>query len=311
LTLTHDERWPELAYDEWKDTYATLRLWMQVVGKVKLRLCPFLNHWWQTAFRLSPRGIRSGLVPFHGRALEVEFDFIDHVAKILVSDGSARAMALAPRSVASFYAEMMELLESVGVAVHIDRDPKEVPDPIPFDQDSTHASYDRASIHRFWKILIQCDRLFNVFRGGFVGKSSPVHFFWGSFDLAVSRFSGRRAPLKPEADHITQLGYSHEVSSVGFWPGSGNILEPAFYSYCAPEPLGFPGASVAPGSAFYNPPTRGFVLKYADVRKSTDPDRAVLEFCQSTYDAAADRGRWDRDALERHRVPWRHGPQAA
>jgi hypothetical protein len=243
-------------------------------------------------------------MPWRDELVEITFDFVDHVVTITTSDGNRRAMALAPRSVADFYLELMDLLASLGITLAIDRDPKEIPNPIPFDQDTRHASYDRMYAERHWRILLQFNRLFNRFRGGFIGKSSPVHFFWGSFDLAVTRFSGRIAPPRAGADHITELAYSHEVMSCGFWPGSGNILDPALYAYASPEPGAFPKARVAPREAFYNPPTKGFVLKYEDVRKSSDPDRAVLEFCQSTYDAAADLGHWDRKALERKAFPW-------
>jgi hypothetical protein len=309
--LSRDKDWPELPYEAWKDTYATLQLWAQVVGKIKLKLCPFVNHWWQVAFHITPRGLRTGPMHYGNALIEIEFDFIDHVLAIFSSDGRRRILALAPRSVADFYRETMDCLGSLGVRVAIDREPKELPDVTPFDQDTKHASYDREYAERHWRILVQCDRLFNQFRGGFIGKSSPVHFFWGSFDLPVTRFSGRLAPPRPEADHITRVAYSHEVISCGFWPGSGNILEPAFYAYASPEPEGYSSARVAPREAFYNPPTHGFILRYEDVRRSADPDRTVLEFCQSTYDVAADLGKWDRKALERKAFPWAKRARAA
>ena len=291
--------WPSLPLDAWKKTYATLHMWTQVVGKLRLKLSPFVNHWWNTAFYVSTRGLRTSPIPCGNRTFELEFDFLAHILFIRTSEGQYRAMPLAPRSVADFYQELMGHLRSLGIDVQIDVMPREVPDPIPFDKDTKHASYDREYAQRFWRILLQADRLFHIFRSGFVGKCSPVHFFWGSFDLTVSRFSGRTAPPRPNADHITQLGYSHEVASVGFWPGSGNILEPAFYSYIAPEPIGFSQSRVEPAQAFYNPPTLGFILRYEDVRQSADPDQAVLKFCQSTYEAGADLARWDRAQLER------------
>ena len=303
--------WPSLPYEAWKDTYATLHMWTQIVGKIRLKLSPFINHWWEVALYLSPHGLRTSPIPYRHKAFEIEFDFIDHVVAILVSDGRRLTMALAPRSVADFYQELINLMASLDITVQIDLEPKEIPNPIPLEQDHQHVSYDRQYANRFWRILVQCDRLFNQFRGGFIGKCSPVHFFWGSFDHVVTRFSGRRAPPRPEADHLTQVAYSHEVISCGFWPGSGNIPEPAFYAYAAPEPPGFATAKVAPLTAFYNAPTKGFILKYDDVRSSRDPDRMVLEFCQSTYDVGADLGKWDRQELERRVFHWHHGRAAA
>lgn len=294
--------WPSLPLDAWKDTYATLHMWSQIVGKIRLKLTPYVNHWWEVALYVSTRGLRTSPIPYGNRIFELEFDFLAHILFIRTSDGQYRAMALAPRTVADFYQELMGHLRSLKIEVQIDLVPKEVPEPIPCDQDTVHASYDREYAQRFWRALIQVDRVFNRFRSGFIGKCSPVHFFWGSFDLAVTRFSGRRAPMRPDADHITRLAYSHEVSSVGFWPGSGNILEPAFYSYMSPEPDGFAESRAIPSSTFYNPPTHGFILRYEDVRRSRDPNRMLLEFCQSTYEAGANLAHWNREELER-RIP--------
>jgi len=292
--------WPSLAVRDWKATYETLHMWTQIVGKIRLKLAPFVNHWWEAALYVTPRGLTTTSVPWGARSFEVAFDFTDHVLAIETDDGRRRAMALAPRSVADFHSELMALLASLGITPAIDRTPSEVPDPIPFDEDRVHASYDAASVARWFQLLRQARRLLERFRSGFLGKCSPVHFFWGSFDLCVTRFSGRRAQPRPEADHITKVAYSHEVSSAGFWPGSGNIEEPAFYAYAAPAPDAFKAARVLPESAFYNPPTQGFILRVSDVARAKDPDAAVLSFCQSTYDAAADLARWDRATLERH-----------
>jgi hypothetical protein len=293
------DAWPSLPVAAWKDTYATLHMWTQVVGKVRLKLAPFVNHWWETALYVTPRGLSTSAIPAGDRSFEIAFDFTRDVLTVDTDDGACRTLALAPRTVASFYAELMALLRSLGISVTIDPEPKEVPDPIPFDKDTVHASYDSAAVKRWFRLLRHADRLLHEFRSGFQGKCSPVHFFWGSFDLCVTRFSGRRAPPRPEADHITRIAYSHEVSSVGFWPGSQDVLEAAFYGYAAPSPAGFDRAPVRPREAFWNPGTQGYVLRVEDLRKAPDPDRAVLDFCESTYDAAADLARWDRAALER------------
>lgn len=293
------DAWPSLPVGAWKDTYETLHMWTQIVGKVRLRLAPFVNHWWETALYVTPRGLTTSPIPHRRTSFEIIFDFTDHDLRIETEDGRRRVMALAPRSVADFYEELMGLLSSLSIDVTIDREPKEVPDPIPFDRDRTHDSYDREPVRRWFTLLLHADRILKKFRSGFVGKCSPVHFFWGSFDLTVTRFSGRPAPEREGADHITRVAYSHEVSSCGFWPGSGNIDEAAFYAYAAPAPPGFETAAVTPAQAFYNPKTQGFVLRSDDARRSADPARAVLDFCQSTYDAAADLGGWDRAALER------------
>jgi hypothetical protein len=293
------EVWPSLPLEEWKDTYATLHMWTQIVGKIRLVQSPKINHWWQVPLYVTPRGLTTSSIPYKARSFEIEFDFIDHQLRIRTSDAAERTLALAPRSVADFYSELMATLRSLEIEVAINARPDEVPDPIPFTEDHVHASYDPEYANRFWRILVQADRVFEEFRSRFIGKCSPVHFFWGSFDLAVTRFSGRRAPEREGADAITREAYSHEVISHGFWPGSGNIQAPAFYSYTAPEPAGLPQAKIRPESAFYNPETGGFILLYDDVRKADSPDEVLMEFLQSTYEAGADLAKWDRSSLER------------
>ncbi len=293
------ECWPALPLSSWKDTYATLHMWTQIVGKVRLRLTPNLNHWWNVPLYVTARGLTTSRIPYGERAFEVWFDFIRHQLVLETSDGLEKTLPLKPRSVAEFYQEFMELLRAAKIELKIWRMPVEIPDPIAFDRDRVHASYDRASVEKFWRILLSVDTVFNQFRTRFIGKSSPVHFFWGSFDLAVTRFSGRRAPERPGVDAMTREAYSHEVSSVGFWPGSGNVQGAAFYSYAAPEPQGFKDKPVRPDSAFYDRQLGEFLLMYDDVRKTESPTGALLEFCQSTYEAAATLGKWDRGALER------------
>jgi hypothetical protein len=294
-----DETWPSLPLEEWKDTYATLHMWTQIVGKVRLRQSPLINHWWQVPLYVSARGLTTSPIPHGTRSFEIEFDFIDHRLLVSTSDGERKTIALVPKPVADFYGELMALLQSLRMGVEISPRPDEVPEPIPFAEDHTHASYDPEYANRFWRILVQSDRVFKEFRSRFLGKCSPVHFFWGSFDLAVTRFSGRPAPARPEADAITREAYSHEVISHGFWPGSGNVTTPAFYSYTAPEPEGLPQAAVRPAGAFYNPETFGFVLPYDEVRLAASPDETLMEFLQSTYEAGANLARWDRASLER------------
>jgi hypothetical protein len=293
------ECWPALPLESWKDTYATLHMWTQLVGKVRLRLTPLVNHWWNVPLYVSARGLSTSLIPYGEREFELSFDFIGHRLVLETSDGMSKSMALRAQSVAEFYREFMEMLRSAGIEVKIWRMPVEVPNPIPFDEDRVHASYDPASVERFWRILLSVEAVFTQFRARFVGKSSPVHFFWGSFDLAVSRFSGRLAPERPGADYITREAYSHEVSSVGFWPGAGDVKDAAFYSYTVPEPKGFKEARVRPASAYYHKQISEFLLMYKDVRKSESPTGALLDFCQSTYEAGASLGNWDRKALER------------
>ena len=293
------ECWPALPLSSWKDTYATLHMWTQIVGKVRLRLTPNLNHWWNVPLYVTARGLTTSRIPYGERAFEVWFDFIRHQLVLETSDGLEKTLPLKPRSVAEFYQEFMELLRAAKIELKIWRMPVEIPDPIAFDRDRVHASYDRASVEKFWRILLSVDTVFNQFRAKFIGKSSPVHFFWGSFDLAVTRFSGRRAPERRGVDAMTREAYSHEVSSVGFWPGSGNVQGAAFYSYAAPEPQGFKDKPVRPDAAFYDRQLGEFLLMYDDVRKMQSPTGALLEFCQSTYEAAATLGKWDRGALER------------
>ena len=297
------ECWPTLLLESWKDTYATLHMWTQMVGKVRLRLTPLINHWWNVPLYVTARGLTTSRIPYGQRAFELWFDFKRHQLVLETTDGILKTLPLAPRSVAVFYGEFMEMLRSAGIEVKIWRMPVEVPNPIAFDQDRAHCSYDPAAVERFWRILLSVDAVFGQFRSGFIGKSSPVHFFWGSFDLAVTRFSGRRAPERPGADAMTREAYSHEVSSVGFWPGGGEVKEAVFYSYTVPEPQGFKEASVRPGAARYDKQLNEFLLNYEDVRKAGSPTAALLEFCQSTYDAGASLGNWDRAALERQLFP--------
>jgi hypothetical protein len=293
------ECWPALPLSSWKDTCATLHMWTQIIGKVRLRLTPLVNHWWNVPLYVTARGLTTSPIPYGDRAFELRFDFIRHELVLETTDGQLKALPLKPRSVAEFYQEFMELLRSAGIEVKIWRMPAEVPDPIAFDQDRVHASYDPKAVEKFWRILLSVDTVFKQFRARFIAKCSPVHFFWGSFDLAVTRFSGRRAPERPGADSITREAYSHEVSSVGFWPGSGNVQDAAFYSYAAPEPPGFQDERVRPDTAFYDRQVGEFLLMYDDVRRAESPTASLLEFCQSTYEAAATLGNWDRSALER------------
>jgi hypothetical protein len=293
------ECWPALPLDSWKDTYATLHMWSQIVGKVRLRLTPLVNHWWNVPLYVSVRGLTTSRIPYGQRAFELWFDFIRHQLVLETNDGIVKMIPLAARSVADFYAEFMDMLRSAGIEVKIWRMPVEIPNPIPFDQDHTHHSYDPAAVEKFWRILLSVDAVFHEFRAQFIGKCSPVHFFWGSFDLAVTRFSGRRAPERPGADVITREAYSHEVSSVGFWPGGGDIKGAAFYSYAAPEPPGFKEAPVRPASAHYSKELGEFLMIYDDVRTARSPTSGLLDFCQSTYEAGANFGKWDRGALEK------------
>lgn len=300
---TSDLELPALPFDSWKDTVATLHMWTQVVGKVRLKLCPLVNHFWNVTFYLTPRGMTTGAMPYPqgrvGSTIEVRFDFIEHQLLLETSDGRIVTMPLKPQSVADFYKTFMAALAELGAGLKIWSTPCEIPDPIPFEKDHVHAAYDPEAVHKFWRILGWVDQVFKEFRAGFLGKDSPVHFFWGSFDLAVTRFSGRKAPERPGADPITREAYSHEVSSAGFWPGGGDIKGPAFYSYAAPEPSGFAERKVRPDAAFYHPQLKEFLLMYDDVRTSAAPKAALMEFLQSTYDAAADLAKWDRKALER------------
>ena len=294
---------PALPLASWKDTLATMHMWTQVVGKVRLKLCPLVNHFWNVTFYLTARGMTTSPMPYpqgtmHG-TVEVSFDFIEHQLLLETSEGRVAAIALKPQSVADFYKMFMAVLNDLGVDVRIWTTPCEIPEPIPFEKDEVHCAYDAAAVHQFWRITLWVDQVLKEFRAGFLGKASPVHFFWGSFDLAVSRFSGRRAPERPGADSITREAYSHEVSSAGFWPGGGEITAPAFYAYAAPEPPGFAQRPVRPQAAYYHPQMKEFLLMYDDVRSAADPKATLMEFLQSTYVAAADAGNWDRGALER------------
>jgi hypothetical protein len=293
------EAWPPLPLSAWADTYATLHMWTQIVGKVRMSLSPHVNHWWEVPLYVSARGLTTSPIPYGKNVFEVEFNFIDHRLDVRVSGGGTKSMRLRPCTVADFYAEFMGLLKSLGIEVKIWTLPQEVPNPIRFEQDRVHASYDANFAHTFWRILVTVDSVFKEFRSRFIGKVSPVHFFWGAFDLAVTRFSGRRAPERPGADPIMKEGYSHEVSSVGFWPGGGDVQGAVFYAYAAPEPAGFRERIARPAAAAYNTQLGEFLLMYDDVRASASPRDALLDFCQSTYEAAADLGHWDRVALER------------
>lgn len=297
------ESWPSLPLESWKDTCATLHMWTQIVGKVRLALTPRVNHWWNVPLYVSSRGLSTSTIPYGDRAFEIEFDFIDHKLDIRLSDGVTRDLALNPRSVADFYHDFMAALRACGIEVEIWKMPVEVPDPIPFDADRIHASYDPEYAHRFWRILLSVDSVCQEFRSRFIGKSSPVHFFWGSFDLAVTRFSGRRAPERVGADSITREAYSHEVISGGFWPGGGEIKDAAFYCYAAPEPAGFAQQTVRPRAAFYHPNLKEFLLMYDEVRATPSPSHTLLEFLESTYEAGANLGKWDRLSLERAPEP--------
>lgn len=294
--------WPDLPYAAWSETATTLQLWMQIVGKVRLRLTPWINHGWQATLYVTARGLTTSTMPIGGELLEIEFDFVGQRLIARTSRGDEQAFALEPRTVSDFYHRIGDLLNSVGVWIKINEMPSELANPIPFSQDRSHAAYDPAAAHRFWRALVQIDRVFKQFRTGFIGKVSPVHFFWGSFDLAVSRFSGRRAPLHPGGvpglpDAITREAYSHEVSSAGFWPGNAAFPQAAFYSYAYPEPEGFRDRPMPPGANF-DPAMGEFLLPYETVRRAAQPDVLLLDFLTATYEAAADTGKWDRAALD-------------
>ena len=295
--------WPALPLEEWKDTYATLHMWTQIVGKVRLALSPQINHWWGSTLYVTARGLTTSSIPYKKGIFEINFDFIAHTLEIVTSLGESRAFRLIPRTVAEFYGELMGALHSLGIDVQVWPMPVEVPRPVRFNLDESHAAYDSEYVHRFWQVLVSVDKVFWGFRSRFIGKVSPVHFFWGSFDLAVTRFSGRRAAERPGADPITKEAYSHEVISVGFWPGDGEIVkDAAFYAYAAPEPTGFKEYRVRPAKAFYSTEKSEFFLMYEDVRSSDTPEQLLLEFCQSTYEAGAILGNWDRSNLERAAV---------
>ena len=290
---------PALPLASWKETLATLHMWMQIVGKVRLKLCPLVNHFWNVPFYLTARGMTTSPMPYGSKTIEIRFDFVEHKLFIEDCDLHLVALPLVAQSVADFYRKFMEALAELNVHVKIWTMPQEIADPIPFEQDRIHAAYDPDPVHKFWRILVWVDSILKEFRAGFLGKVSPVHFFWGSFDLAVTRFSGRKAPERPGADSITREAYSHEVSSAGFWPGGGDIDAPHFYSYAAPEPPGFASQRVRPEAAYYHPQLKEYLLPYDAVRTAVFPKTALMEFLQSTYDLAADRARWDRPTLER------------
>ena len=294
--------WPEIKFAEWQDTLATLHMWTQVVGKIRLELTPLVNHWWNVPLYVSPRGLTTTSMPYGDRAIEIEFGFIDHKLRIECSDGSVRILDLRPQSVADFYHEVMNALRELNVTVEIWTMPVEVPNPIRFTEDHEHKSYDPESANRFWRALLLMEPVFQEFRSRFIGKCSPVHFFWGSFDMAVTRFSGRRAPEREGADLITREAYSHEVISHGWWPGSKD-MEAAFYSYTAPEPEGLAQTisegKIKPPQTFYSTDMKEFFLLYDDIRTADSPESALMDFCQTTYEAGADLANWDRAALER------------
>ena len=293
-----EERWPALPYEVWKDTYATLHMWTQVVGKVALAQAAPLNHSWSIALHLTGRGLTTGVLPHGDRSFTLAFDFVDHQLVIDTSDGQRQVLPLTPRPVAEFYAEVMTTLAAMRLPVRIWSMPVEIPAPIAFEHDTVHRSYDAEHAHRLWRILVQVHRVFTTFRGGFIGKGSPVHFFWGSFDLAVTRFSGRTAPAR-EGPAFMREAYSHEVISHGFWPGSDSLPEPVFYAYAVPEPAGLKEAQVQPRAAYYHGELNEFILPYEAVRTAASPDAALTAFLETTYDRAATLGFWERRALER------------
>ncbi|HKV06069.1 MAG TPA: DUF5996 family protein [Candidatus Acidoferrales bacterium] len=297
--LSKEEAWPALPLAEWSATRDTLHMWTQIVGKLRLALSPHVNHWWEVPLYVSARGLGTSPIPYRLGIFEAEFDFIDHVLRFVTSRGETKTMPLAPRSVADFYNEFKATTAQLGIDPKLWPMPVEIPDPIRFDQDTVHASYDPAYANRFWRILVSVDSICKEFRARFIGKASPVHFFWGSFDLAVSRFSGRRAPERPGADAITKDAYSHEETSAGWWPGNGGFDAPMFYAYAAPEPAGFREAPVRPAQAYYSAKLGEFLLPYNDVREANDPKAALMDFLQSTYEVGATLGKWDRAALER------------
>ncbi len=296
--------WPELPYAAWSDTRDTLHLWTQIVGKIRLSQTPWLNHSWHVALYLTARGLTTSLIPHPDRAFEIDFDFVDHALWVRTIDGGERRISLAPMTVAQFYAAVFAAMAELGIDVRITTTPCEIVDPIAFDQDERHAAYDRDAVHRFWRVLASTHAVLARFRTGFLGKASPVHFFWGSFDLAVTRFSGRPAPRHPGGvphlpDAVAAEAYSHEVSSAGFWPGGGGPVDyPAFYSYAYPAPQGFAEAQVRPSEAFFSKDLGEFLLPYDAVRSAQNPRGALMDFLQSTYDAAAGLGQWDRAALD-------------
>lgn len=291
------ELWPALPLAEWEDTYHTLHMWTQIAGKVRLGLAPLQNHWWNSTLYANTRGLTTSPIPYQGEAFELQFDFVHHRLEILTSFGRNQVMALEPKSVAEFYGEFLSALDAAGIEITLDPKPQEVPEPIPFDQDDTHRCYDPEYANRLWRILLSSTMVLEEFRGRYMGKASPVHFFWGSFDLAYTRFSGRVAP--PRKGIITSEAYSHECTSVGWWPGGGAVKAPAFYAYAAPQPEGYDREVVRPGAAYYDGQLHEFILMYDDVRSAPSPRDAILEFAESAYEAGANLAKWDRNLLER------------
>lgn len=293
------EPWPALPLREWRDTCDTLHMWTQIVGKIRTALSAPINHWWHSTLYVTPRGLTTSAIPFGNSSFEMNFDFLHHDLWITTSDGGEKVVPLFARPVADFYGELMGALNSVGIDVRIWTQPQEFPDPIPFEQDRKHASYDPAYVTRFHRVLLSVDRVLKEFRGEFIGKCSPVHFFWGSFDMAVTRFSGRKAPERPGADAVTKEAYSHECSSAGWWPGGGPVDDAAFYAYAAPVPAGLEDASVEPVEAYYNKEAGEFILLYENVRRAPSPEKALMDFLQSTYRAGAKLAGWPQAELER------------
>ena len=303
--MRHSDAWPPLPLGGWQDTRQTLHMWTQVVGKIRMALAPELNHWWHVALYVNSRGLTTSPIPHGSGVFEIQFDFRDHQLEIRTSEGHRQLLPLAPEPVAVFYGKVMEALRSLGIPVTINTKPQEVADPVPFEQDHRPGAYDRDAVRRFWRILLSTDVVLQEFRSGFIGKCSPVHFFWGSFDVTCTRFSGRTAP--PRKGAITGPAYSHEEISVGFWPGGGAVDGPAFYSYTAPQPAGLPEAPVGPAAAGWHSGLSEFILMYDEVRQTHSPREALLEFFESTYAAGANLANWDREALERPRAAFRHG----
>jgi hypothetical protein len=295
-----EQHWPALPLQEWEATYRTLHMWTQIVGKIRLALTPLENHFWNVALYVTARGLTTSPIPYRGSTFEIQFDFVNHRLELQTSD-AARSLMLAPKSVAAFYRELFGLLRDAGIEVQITPKPQEVPNPIPLDQDETQASYDPEYANRLWRILRSTDIVLHEFRAPFIGKASPVHFFWGSFDLCCTRFSGRRAP--PRKGIITSESYSHECSSVGWWPGGGDVAGPAFYAYLAPEPAGYGTHAIRPAAASYQNKLKEFLLMYDDVRRVKSPREEILQFAQSTYEAGANLAGWDRASLERRPLP--------
>jgi hypothetical protein len=298
---THDAEWPELHLSDWIATRDTLHMWTQIAGKIRLKLAPQENHWWHVPLYLTAKGLTTSPLPYNGRDFEICFDFIGHQLVIQTCDGAKKSRALRPQTVADFYHELMSTLRSMGIEVKIYTTPSEQTDPIPFEKDTVQASYDPEYANRFWRILLSTADVFKEFKGRFIGKTSPIHFFWGSFDLAMTRFSGRRAPEREGADIITKEAYSHEVISCGFWPGGGAINDAAFYCYSAPAPAGLDQAKIRPEAAFYSKDLGEFVLMYEDLRQSKSPKLFLLDFLQTTYETGADLAKWERESLERSR----------